>query len=63
MLIHHQKNQGNKALIKINRLDEYGYYEIKVVGNSGLTNIREESKRKMKTPQSAAKVENGLLQI
>ena len=51
---------GNKALIKINRLDEYGYYEIKVVGNSGLTNIREVKVRgKMKTPQSAAKVENG----
>ncbi|MEI3401441.1 MAG: hypothetical protein V8R51_03540 [Clostridia bacterium] len=51
---------GNKALIKINRLDEYGYYEIKVVGNSGLTNIPEVKVRgKMKTPQSAAKVENG----
>ena len=51
---------GNKALIKINRLYEYGYYEIKVVGNSGLTNIREVKVRgKMKTPQSAAKVENG----
>lgn len=51
---------GNKALIKINRLDEYGYYEIKVISNSGLTNIREVKVRgKIKTPQSAAKVENG----
>ena len=51
---------GTKAPIKIKRLDEYGYYEIKVTGISGLMHTREVKVRgKMKTAKPTAKTENG----
>ena len=51
---------GTKAPIKIKRLDEYGYYEIKVTGISGLMHTREVKVRgKMKTAKPIAKTENG----
>ena len=46
---------GTKAPIKIKRLDEYGYYEIKVTGISGLMHTREVKVRgKMKTAKPIA---------
>ena len=52
--------QGNNADIKIKRFANYGYYEIKVTGISGLMHTREVKVRgKMKTAKPIAKTENG----
>ena len=49
---------GTKAPIKIKRLDEYGYYEIKVTGISGLMHTREVKVRgKIKTAKPIAVLE------
>ena len=51
---------GKKAIINIKKLDEYGYYEIKVTSMSGLIHKREvKISGKMSSPETKAKNENG----
>ena len=51
---------GKKAIINIKKLDEYGYYEIKVTSTSGLIHKREvKVSGKMSSPETKAKNENG----
>ena len=51
---------GKKAIINIKKLDEYGYYEIKVTSMSGLIHKREvKVSGKMSSPETKAKNENG----
>ena len=51
---------GKKAIINIKKLDEYGYYEIKVTSMSGLIHKREvKISGKMSSPKTKAKNENG----
>ena len=53
-------NLEKKAIINIKKLDEYGYYEIKVTSMSGLIHKREvKISGKMSSPETKAKNENG----